>query len=193
MPVLPAVPSTMTPPGFRRPSLLGVLDDVERGAVLDRAAGIEELGLAEDRAAGLLGGAAQLDEGRVADRADKTVADVHRLTLCPGAAVECSGRDYPRAAEAAIPCGPKSAVNHTAGRAQTASGIWRRIARRADRPRSCRSRGRVVHLPTRAFVVLAVYKRPWRYCCRMPARSCSRTKRQHEFCCRCLPLQIHRP
>ncbi len=90
--------------GLQEALLLGVLDDVERGAVLHRAAGVEEFGLAEDRAAGLLGGAAQLDQGRIADRADKTVADVHRLTLRPGAAVECSGRDYPRAAEAAIPC-----------------------------------------------------------------------------------------
>jgi hypothetical protein len=37
-------------------ALLGVLDDVEGGAVFDRTAGIEKLGLAEDRAPGLLGG-----------------------------------------------------------------------------------------------------------------------------------------
>ena len=35
----------------QQPALLGVLDDEERRPVLDRAAGVEELGLAEDRAA----------------------------------------------------------------------------------------------------------------------------------------------
>ena len=65
--------------GLQQAALLGVLDDVERGAILDRAAGVEELGLAEDRAAGRLGGAPQLDQRRVADRADKTVAYVHCL------------------------------------------------------------------------------------------------------------------
>jgi hypothetical protein len=53
MPVLPAVPSTTVPPGLERAALLGVADDVERRAVLHRPAGIEELGLAEDLAAGL--------------------------------------------------------------------------------------------------------------------------------------------
>src|SRR5205823_3848629 len=58
-------------------AFLRVLDDVERGAVLDRAAGVQELGFAENRAAGHLRGAAQLDQRRVADRADKSVADIH--------------------------------------------------------------------------------------------------------------------
>src|SRR3546814_455760 len=58
-------------------SLLGVLDDGPGGAVLHRAAGVLELRLAEDLAAGLLRQLAQADEGGVADRADKTVADVH--------------------------------------------------------------------------------------------------------------------
>ena len=44
-----------------------VRDDAERGAILDRRAGVHELGLAEDRAAGFLGGAAKLDQRRVAD------------------------------------------------------------------------------------------------------------------------------
>src|SRR5712691_1371836 len=61
----------------KEPALLGILDDVERGAVLDRAAGVQELGLAEDRAPGLFRGAAQLDQGSVADRADKAIADIH--------------------------------------------------------------------------------------------------------------------
>src|SRR6516165_2593405 len=42
-------------------TFLGVLDDVKRCAVLYRAAGIEEFGLAEDRAARLLGGSPQFD------------------------------------------------------------------------------------------------------------------------------------
>ena len=58
-------------------ALLGVEDDVERGAVLHRAAGIQELGLAEDVAAGRLRYAAQADERRIADRADEAVADFH--------------------------------------------------------------------------------------------------------------------
>src|SRR6478735_131551 len=82
MPVLPAVPSTMTPPG--------------RGAVLDRAAGVEELGLAENGAAGRLRGASQLDQRCVADRADKPVAHVHALPPCrrrmPFAATLWGGR-----------------------------------------------------------------------------------------------------
>ena len=63
--------------GLKQAALLGILDDEERGAVLDRAARVEELGLAENRAAGHLRGAAQFDQRRIADRADKTVADVH--------------------------------------------------------------------------------------------------------------------
>jgi len=42
-------------------TFLGVLDDVKRWAVLYRAAGIKEFGLAEDRAARLLGGSPQFD------------------------------------------------------------------------------------------------------------------------------------
>src|SRR3546814_10854803 len=61
----------------QRAALLGVLDDGPGGAVLHRAAGVLELRLAEDLAAGLLRQPAQADEGGVADRADKTVADVH--------------------------------------------------------------------------------------------------------------------
>ena len=45
----------------------GLRDDAERGAIFDRGAGVHELGLAEDGAAGFLGGAAKLDEGRAAD------------------------------------------------------------------------------------------------------------------------------
>src|SRR5205807_9307209 len=61
----------------QQPALFGVFDDVEGGAVLDRAAGVEELGLAEDRAPRLLGGPPQLYQRRLSDRADKAVANLH--------------------------------------------------------------------------------------------------------------------
>src|SRR6185369_12985671 len=48
-------------------------------AVLDRTAGIQELGLAQDRAAGFFGSAAQFDQWRIADSADEPVADLHAL------------------------------------------------------------------------------------------------------------------
>src|SRR6185503_7860330 len=69
--------------GLEHAAALGVEDDVERGAVLHRAAGVEELGLSEDVAAGALGGAAQADERRVADRADESVAHFHYSILIP--------------------------------------------------------------------------------------------------------------
>ena len=58
-------------------ALLGVLDDKKRGTVLDRASGVQELGLAEDRAAGLFRSVARLDQRGVADAADEPVADIH--------------------------------------------------------------------------------------------------------------------
>src|SRR5208282_6213223 len=71
-------------------ALLGVLDDVERCPVLDRTAGVEEFGLAEDRATGLFGGAPQLDQRRVSDGADKAVTDRHALLHTP----ELASQDY---------------------------------------------------------------------------------------------------
>ena len=65
------------PAGPQQPALLGVLDDVKCGAVLDRAAGVQKLCLAEDRAPGLLRGPPQFDQRRVADRPDKAVANFH--------------------------------------------------------------------------------------------------------------------
>ncbi|KAJ0162558.1 hypothetical protein CTA2_4379, partial [Colletotrichum tanaceti] len=53
--------------GLEEPALLGVLDDVERRAILDRAARVHELGLAEDLAARLGREAVEADEGGVAD------------------------------------------------------------------------------------------------------------------------------
>ncbi len=58
-----------------------VLDDVERGAVLHRLAGIEELRLAENGAAGGFRGTLELDERRVADRLDQIVPDVHDFRI----------------------------------------------------------------------------------------------------------------
>ena len=75
MPVLPAVPSTMVPPGRKRAARDGVLDDEQGGAVLDRLAGIEEFRLAENFAAGLFGGALEPDQRRVADRRDDVFLD----------------------------------------------------------------------------------------------------------------------
>jgi hypothetical protein len=62
---------------LEQPPLLGVLDDLERGAVLDGAAGVQKLGFAENRTAGLLRGPTQFDERGVADRANKAVTDLH--------------------------------------------------------------------------------------------------------------------
>ena len=56
---------------------LGVLAHGERCPVLDRSAGIEELGLAIDVATGCLGCHAQLDQGSVADAFDESRPDVH--------------------------------------------------------------------------------------------------------------------
>ena len=77
MPVLPAVPSTMVPPGFSAPDALGGAHDPERGAILHRLAGIEELRLAENLAAGLLGSAPEADERRVSDDVDDGAGDRH--------------------------------------------------------------------------------------------------------------------
>src|SRR5690606_33583530 len=60
----------------QRAAPLGVANDGQRRAVLDRAAGIEELGLAEDLAAGRLGRRAQPDQRRAADGVDEALADV---------------------------------------------------------------------------------------------------------------------
>jgi len=63
--------------GFQKPLFHRILDDVERGAVLDRLAGVHEFRLAQDGAAGFLGRLAQLDEGRVPDGVGKVLANGH--------------------------------------------------------------------------------------------------------------------
>ena len=77
MPVLPAVPSTISPPRRSSPLSIASRDDAERRAVLDRMAGVHEFGLAEDGAAGFLRRAPKLDQRRIADRGKDGVADVH--------------------------------------------------------------------------------------------------------------------
>ena len=58
-----------------------ILDDEEGGAVLDRLAGVEELGLAEDLAAGRLARGAQPDQGRAADGIGKVAGKAHGALL----------------------------------------------------------------------------------------------------------------
>ena len=93
MPVLPAVPSTMVPPGRKCPARDRVVDDEQRGAVLDRLAGIEEFRLAQNLAAGRLGGALQADQRRVADGGDDVMLDgrISEGMACP----EPKGRTSP--------------------------------------------------------------------------------------------------
>ncbi len=55
-----------------------IADDEKRGAVLYRLSRVHELGLAEDRAAGLFGRAFELDQRRIADRLGDAVADTQK-------------------------------------------------------------------------------------------------------------------
>ncbi|MNT63606.1 hypothetical protein D3C72_2014380 [compost metagenome] len=66
--------------------VLGVFEDEARGAVLDRAAGVEEFGLGQDVAAGLIAEPAETQQRRVADAADETFANRHAAP--PGVAWE---------------------------------------------------------------------------------------------------------
>ena len=72
MPVLPAVPSTMVAPGLSAPeaSAARMIPSAAR-SLTDR---LFEFGFAENGAAGFFGGAAQVDQGRVADGINKAVA-----------------------------------------------------------------------------------------------------------------------
>ena len=64
--------------GLEQAAGFGIEDDAEPCAVLHRAAGVHELGLAQDLAAGGLAGAAQADQRRVADRALEAIHDAGR-------------------------------------------------------------------------------------------------------------------
>jgi hypothetical protein len=63
--------------GPERAALDRVHDDEQRGAILDRLARVHELGLAQNGAPGELGRMLELDQRRLADRLDDTVADLH--------------------------------------------------------------------------------------------------------------------
>ncbi len=106
MPVLPAVDFHHEPAGLEVPALLGLQDHPFAGAVLDRLAGIHELGLAEDGAAGQLGSALQLDEGRVADRFDDVFVEGHVFEIA-GLFAQSLGdpKGPPLAAQASIGAG----------------------------------------------------------------------------------------
>ena len=65
------------PTRFQRSAALRIEHHVLGGPVLDGSAGIQELGLAENRAARQFGCLAKLDEGRVAHRVDESVAYIH--------------------------------------------------------------------------------------------------------------------
>jgi len=62
MPVLPAVPSTSVPPGFSSPRRSKSSRMPRAARSLDRTAGVQELGLAEDLAAGGVAEAVEADE-----------------------------------------------------------------------------------------------------------------------------------
>ena len=63
--------------GLEFAALLGFEDHLPAGAVLHRLARIHEFGFAEDGAAGQRGCALKLDQRRVADGFDDTVANLH--------------------------------------------------------------------------------------------------------------------
>ena len=65
------------PAGAQFAARNGGADDVEGGAVLDGLAGVEELGLSEDLAAGLLACPAKPDERGVPDRLRQVRRDAH--------------------------------------------------------------------------------------------------------------------
>ena len=71
IPVLPGCALDDYAAGPEMPALHGVLDDEESGPILDRSAGVHELGFAENRAAGSLGCVAEPDQGSVADGGGK--------------------------------------------------------------------------------------------------------------------------
>ena len=68
IPVLPAVPSTIVPPGSRQATRLGILDDTKGCTILDRLAGIQEFRLSEDFAPCQFRGPVQADQRRVSHR-----------------------------------------------------------------------------------------------------------------------------
>ena len=126
--------------GLEIAALLGFQDHPFAGAVLDRLAGIHELGLAENGAAGRFGGVLQLDQRRVADRFDDVVVDGHvwgNLPVC------CKFRRDPKGAQKAT-SGQAFAVRRTTLTSRT-SPAARRYFRTGNRPRNKRG-----NIPTAA-------------------------------------------
>ena len=150
MPVLPAVPSTMVPPEPQHAAFLGVGDDEQAGAILHRSAGVHELGLAQYGAAGRLGGAAQPDQRRVADRSrqvflpGRAVIQGGHPNLMSGGAKRNHGRE----------CLARKDLGSSEGRSQRAVGgrahrrgvefRWRAGPRRGWASRRCCCRGRFI-------------------------------------------------
>ena len=83
MPVLPLVGSTIVvSPGLMRPASLGRVDHREADAVLDAAAGVEGLELADDGRAGPLGDARSFTSGVPPISAEMLSAIFMLLLLC---------------------------------------------------------------------------------------------------------------
>jgi hypothetical protein len=83
--------------GLQQALVNRIVDDERRGAVLDRLAGIDELGLAEDGTSCRLGRTLELDQRRVADGGDYA-RDC--TPSCPALAIDC------------FPVGPACAVSY---------------------------------------------------------------------------------
>ena len=63
--------------GTQEPALFAVTNDIERGAVLDRLAGVHEFSFAKDFTARRLRRGAQTDQRRVTNRVSKVGTDGH--------------------------------------------------------------------------------------------------------------------
>ena len=89
------------PSGLQHPARHRVAHDREGGAVLDRAAGVHELGLAEDRAARRRRRGPQLDERRISDGFDDGRAERHAHLVAAGGHARRSRRREQAGASAA--------------------------------------------------------------------------------------------
>ena len=76
MPVLPAVPSTIVPPGRKFPRF-GVANDIQGGPVFDRLAGVHKLGFAEYIATGFRRCFFKFYHGGIADGFYHAIVKVH--------------------------------------------------------------------------------------------------------------------
>src|SRR5262249_54208088 len=96
-------------------ALLGAVHDGARGAVLDRAAGVHELGLAEDLAAGVLAHTPQAQERRVADRADEAGDAAHATAPSAAAPSAAASLAASVARLSAVPSAATAPVMSSAG------------------------------------------------------------------------------